>query len=721
MPQAQATELFRTFVKGIITEAGPLTYPENASIDEANTVLFRKGNRARRLGMDYDTATNFATTLDTTLEEVNEFIWEAPDLDAAKTMLCVQIGYTLHFFAMNTLDVIGGKKSYTLDLRAFLAPGRTETELAQSKVSMASGKGYLFIVSEPIEPVLVEYDATLDSITPKSIIIQIRDFDGVDDGLAPDEEPTTLSTNHNYNLHNQGWGQGSGNTQSYYDPFLGQYVTYTLAGGGTSPITSYFTEFSRYPGNNKQWWVAKAAVADSGAGIDIGDFLPKVLNKVTSGNARVPRGHFILDAFNKDRSFVSGITGITPEVTRERPSAVAFFAGRAWYGSGSTVYFSQVMTDRNKAGQCFQEADPTSEDISDLVATDGGVIPIPEANNILGIIPSGNGLLVFAINGIWFISGADGGFGADDYSVAKVGPVGTQNARAFVATKDSVFWWSDEGIVMMKQNTGPFGSVPGDYNNENITQPTIQRIYNEIPAKSKTYVKSAFDYRNNKIYWLYNDGKLTGKTVYNAALVLDLSLGAFSRWTFTSDTDYPTIVGAFVRPALIETLQEIIYDGDERLGPVRYLVVNDGDMYIAECKSLKFVDWYSVDSVGAGYESFVECGYVIKDDAMRKKQAPNLTVIMEATGRSESCYFQVKWDWATESFTNKWSNSFQTYRYPRFRAIDNEFNSGYNTVVTKNRIRGSGRAMVFRFSSDEAGKDFNILGWQPQYLGNTNV
>ena len=720
MAQAKATELFNTFVKGIITEAGPLTYPENASIDETNTVLFRKGNRARRLGMGFISSTSVAIPVNLKTEEINEFVWEAPSNDSSQTLIALQVGYNIHFFCLCATDVVASKKSYVLDLRPFLAPGKTTEDVAQNKVSFASGKGFLFVASAYIEPVIVEYQPDTNVFTANAVVIQIRDFDGIDDGLAPDEEPTSLSPAHQYNLHNQGWGQGSGNTQSYYDPFNGQYVTYAVP-SETSPITAYFTETGRYPGNNKQWWVAKASVADPDAGVELGDFLPDVLNKFTSGNTRAPRGHFILNAFNKDRSFASGIAGIVPQVTRERPNSVAFYSGRAWYGSGSTVYFSQVMTDKSKAGQCFQEADSTSEDISDLVATDGGVIPIPEANTITGIVPSGDGLLVFAINGIWFINGADNGFTAVEYSVTKVGPVGTQNARAFVATKNTVFWWSDEGIISMTQNTSAFGSIPGDYANQNITQQTIQKIYNAIPASSKLYVKSVFDYRNNKVYWLYDDSDEVTKTVYTGAIVLDLSLGAFSRWTFAKGTGFPVVVGAYVVPALVETLQNILYDGDERLGPVRFLTMQGNNLRVAEASSTEFVDWHSVDGLGLLYDSFVECGYVIKEDAMRKKQAPNITVVMEPTGHSESCYFQVKWDWAATAFTGKWTNPIQVYRYSRFRALDNDFESGYNTIVTKNRIRGSGRAMVFRFFSNEAGKDFSVLGWQPQYLGNTNV
>ena len=54
MSRAETTKLYRTFVKGMITEASPLTYPEDASYDEDNMILYRKGNRSRRLGINFE-------------------------------------------------------------------------------------------------------------------------------------------------------------------------------------------------------------------------------------------------------------------------------------------------------------------------------------------------------------------------------------------------------------------------------------------------------------------------------------------------------------------------------------------------------------------------------------------------------------------------------------------------------------------------------------------
>ena len=54
--RAAANKEYNSFVRGLITEASPLTYPENASIDEENFILNRNGSRRRRQGIDYESS-----------------------------------------------------------------------------------------------------------------------------------------------------------------------------------------------------------------------------------------------------------------------------------------------------------------------------------------------------------------------------------------------------------------------------------------------------------------------------------------------------------------------------------------------------------------------------------------------------------------------------------------------------------------------------------------
>lgn len=67
-----------------------------------------------------------------------------------------------------------------------------------------------------------------------------------------------------------------------------------------------------------------------------------------------------------------------------RPEVNGIFAGRVWYSGiaserlGNRVYFSQVLLTDTQIGRMYQEYDPTAEEFSELIKTDGGFIEIPE-------------------------------------------------------------------------------------------------------------------------------------------------------------------------------------------------------------------------------------------------------------------------------------------------------------------------------------------------------
>jgi hypothetical protein len=49
-----------------------------------------------------------------------------------------------------------------------------------------------------------------------------------------------------------------------------------------------------------------------------------------------------------------------------------------------------------------------------------------------------------------------------------------------------------------------------------------------------------------------------------------------------------------------------------------------------------------------------------------------------------------------------------------------EMQDGQPVVVTKNKVRGRGRALQLKFTA-EAGKDAHILGWQTNFNVETRV
>jgi hypothetical protein len=393
----------------------------------------------------------------------------------------------------------------------------------------------------------------------------------------------------------------------------------------TDPITHYYNRVGRYPANNQQWWLARSEVDDSSKGLLIGDFMPEVLQKIYMGNLHAPRGHYVLSAFNKDRASISGVSGIPAEVTNTRPSSVSFFSGRAWFAADSTVYFSQILTDKSKAGLCHMESDPTSENISDPLATDGGVIPIPESFKIIRMVPHGGAILVFARNGVWAITGTASGFTALDISVNKVSPIGCRSPMSVVETDDAVFWWSDVGIMGVTQEKGAYSPIAA-FSKTNVSEQTIQAYYNAIPDINREGVKGVFDPKSNCIYWLYKESAGTGSL--DKVLILDLTLGSFYPWKFSS--------GGYSIKGIYVGNRNNTYTIPTDIEPsqVEYVVTSGSSLRIAQVRSGTFTDWYSINNVGVTYDSYMEAGYELFADAMRNKNIPYLFAYLTRTGQN---------------------------------------------------------------------------------------
>lgn len=241
MARAKANKLYRTFVKGLITEAGYLTYPEDASSDELNTVISRKGNRTRRLGIDYEDG---YVLIDLAVDEgqvVNEFVWIAADRTAGKNFLCLQNGSVVNFFLLGQGAVSDSLESFEVDLSEYKVANASNSDIYNNYAQFSAGHGFLFIVHPYTEPLCVEYDKDTNEITIVRVVVQIRDFEGVYDGLANDEEPSTLSSEHHYNLLNQGWvapgtrsstsgGGGTITESTYINPWTGEETPYSPGG-----------------------------------------------------------------------------------------------------------------------------------------------------------------------------------------------------------------------------------------------------------------------------------------------------------------------------------------------------------------------------------------------------------------------------------------------------------------------------------------------------------
>ena len=739
---AKTEKVFRSFVKGLITEASPLTFPENASIDEQNFVLNRDGSRSRRLGLDYE-GTYAKTSTGLTADDIKEgkqsfHRWDTPSGTSSIAIGVVRVKNKLWF-----VDLLTSAPSANL-----LNSGNpiTITGLSNNNIETSTLNNQLIIVGKDLDkPVVLSYDYTTDTVSQRTVDIKVRDIWGLDDSLEDDERPATLSDEHKYNLRNQGWNEN------------------IVTKGGGDALDETFTALSAYPSNSDQWTLGKIS---NSSDADYEKFDPEVLEKNSQSRYSVSRGSIVIDAFDRGSSREAGtdVTGLNSDTETGNISTVASYAQRIFYsGIDSTVtdgdakspnysgyiFFTKVVTSDSDFGKCYQEADPTDPGINDIIDSDGGTIQIPEATRIVKIASSQSSLLVFAENGIWEIYGDTGGFIASSFQANKISTNGIFNANSVVNINGNFMYWSKAGIYTLVTD-----AASGRFRAETISLTTIQTLFLQIPDIGKNNCKGFYDEKENRVRWLYNDADDITYTNnnyinrYTKELVFDLTLQAFYTNVFsqlaTSSpyvADYIEVPGyaisSFDEAVLVTNGNTVIDSNSDtvvttedlllnRSSQFSYLTIAGTNFTISKFNNLTFKDWVTEDGTGANYSSYLVTGYELFNDVMREKQTPYIFFYFNRTedgytadganlilNNQSSCKVQAQWNWANSANSGKWGNEFQAYRLLRNyipSGSGDPFDYGDGVIVTKSKLRGSGKTLSIKISSEE-GKDMKLLGW----------
>jgi hypothetical protein len=755
-----------TFVGGLITEASPLTFPANASLDEDNFILNRDGSRNRRLGMDFEDGhvsipTNIAIPADGNIATTS-VRWNNAGGNPDKSLIVVQIGNQLKVFDTAT-NPISNNEIYDT---TFIEVG------VDKPFSYAIVDGTLVVVTGRKAISILKY--INGTITLTDDILRIRDQFGVTDivsgvnlrqGNGITIRPTVRTDAHIYNLRNQTFAQPRKiiDGEILQDPI----VTFQNAATTAYPSNSDAVTFALYPDTQ-----------------DSDDRLSERFNAkdiVSSpvGTYPAPKGYFIIDAMARGQSRLQEIqklmaqyaqltvpvNALHGDTTPGGPTVVCEYAGRLFYAgfSGETidpddnspkmssyVLFSQVVEDPTDITTCYQDGDPTSKETPDLLDTDGGFIRIEGAYNILKLINVGTALAVLAANGVWLIQGgSDYGFKATNYLTTKITTHGCDSPNSVVVIDKTFMFWSDDGIYNIAPNQF------GDYIAENITQKTIQTFYDQIEGLDRRACKAVYDTYDKKVRWLY--GGRVNSAAKTRELVLDTTIGAFYpatigaltgklplpiagvivppfRTTLISDpvTVQTEPVTASASPVIVNTAQtmsvikETIYVIIESVTPtVRFS--------FGSYRDAGHRDWRSVDGVGIDAPSFLLTGYQSAGDFQRKKQIVYMTAHFNKTetGFDEdfvplnpsSCLVQAQWDWANSANSGQWGREFQAYRHRRLYMPANTgdtFNDGNATVRTRNKLRGQGKVLSLLFKS-EPDLHLDLLGWSLIMGVNSNV
>tara|TARA_R110000744_G_scaffold124306_1_gene229832 strand:- start:138 stop:2276 length:2139 start_codon:yes stop_codon:yes gene_type:complete len=702
MPQSLIQKTVNNFVKGLITEAAELTFPESASVNESNCDLRRDGSRRRREAVAVESNAVLSSFTISNSEIVGTGTWINVGGNAALEFLVVQKGNTIFFYNKAELPYSDQVISGSISLATYEFAGSIGSN--NVKCQYASINGTLIISSGAIDTIVASYDGT--NVSVSSIAFKTRDFEWQGDTDTYPEEAASDAIRL-YDTTNAGW----------------------TGDKGDAALTAYKAASSnQLPPLTHPWYAGK----DSDNAFDAAEW-----KLIFAGTTLTGNGHFILDFFSKVR------TGITTETESSRFKSVASFSGRVFYAgltsakNAGTILFSRLVEDNADLGKCHQQNDPTSEYLSDLLATDGGFINIPDAVNIQLLYSFRASLFVFAENGVWQVTGVDGIFSATAYGINRVSNIGILNPQTFIEADGLPFWWSRFGI-----HTLAVDEVSGQGSEQNITLPTIQTFWDKISTGAKSKITSVYDNINKKVYWAYPDNDETVEAKLNNILILDLTLQAFYPWKISDQTSSTSCVvgcafysgfgAAELELDVITAAGDDVVQGTDDIistqvsdfntgDPALVLLVRDGatnKLTMATFAGDTFLDWGE-----ANYSSFAESGYDFGGDLIIKKNAPYIAVYSRLTetgftGSEDAGYESIRpssllvssaWD-----FNENFNTAQQAYRLKFPVLVDSgnitNFNYPEDVITTRLKVRGHGRSVRLRYESEQ-GKDFILLGW----------
>lgn len=699
MPRSAGTSIENAFNRGLITEVTGVNSPENSVSQTINVIYDRRGRAIKRPPFHYEDGNVFNTI--PAAGARTEYLWETVGNSDDISFVVLQFGSLIRFYeAAGDSPLSQNQKSFTVNLLTYKVSGVSDSTVQNTPAQYTTGKGYLFIAHPNCDTIYVKYTSSTDTITTNRITLTNRDFEGVVDNLRIDERPSSLSNAHKYNLYNQGW-----------------YASTYTSVGNVNALDRWDTLRTDFPANSDVWWYYTAATDGIG---ETGGLLFISGDKIRSdtglyGNTPAAKGHYIVNSFSTNRSSQSGVTVTEKTSSGARPSVVAFFAGRAFYGGvsaqgyNSLIYFSQIIERDDQLGKCYQANDPTSKETFDLLDSDGGVIEIQGIANIIDMKVIGEQIFVFASNGVWAIGGSnEGPFRATDYTVSKVSSYPAISRSNIVEVGSLPVWWNYEGIFTMQKNQVGLTSEVTSASNT-----TIQEFFDLIPQSCKRTAKGTFNDQSQLIYWIYSDDE-NSPSSYSNILILDavsLAFYVFSlpeqgyeisglvsvrsiRPVFQQDNVVTNLLDQVVvsGPSNVYIETQVGYSAQSKI--FKFVTTSGTSMTFSELSGDDYLDWGLYD-----YEASFVTGYRIRGELLKKFQTNYLTIVTEDVDDG-SVMMQPLWDYSNSPDSGRHGNPQQAYRSRNLRDYQR----------SRLKIRGTGYSLQFRFFG-QTGLPFTIIGW----------
>lgn len=763
--QVQRSEIIG-FSKGLMTDVNPLSSQLDTTKAEVNFEFEVDGSRSRRLGLDREPfGLDFPTELDWNqlrLSKTSSYFWEGVGGDPLLDLIVIQVGKTLYFFKPN-----GGTRSETTLFGSVELPFSDNINLRYGPLD-----GFLGIVNGSPDIGLVTYKPSDNSFSYSSFRITIRDMFGVEETEDIKFETHKnyrgpLTREHYYNLYNQGWAI----PRKEWTTVGALTDTVKLGSNGDHTVKS--------PSNSDSVWIGMDHKPISETSVENFEaFHYKLFEGVLGSDAVAAKGFFLIDAFQRGSSRVQEwnehiadfpitgqlVTGYTPpsDTTSGGPTSICAHSGRFFYSGcrgvvagsdarspnwNNVVFFTQLVQNKRDFGKCYQEGDPTSRESSDVVDTDGGFFFISEAKNIHTMYSFGDRLFLIAENGVWTVSGGSNyGFTATNYKVEKISNFGGIPNQSFVEFGGVGYFWGWDGIYTISKNQF------GDWDVINVSKEVIDEFYSLISAESKQTCQGLVDRARRQLRWIYTEGTLFDGAI-SKEMILDLKFKAFHPFTVESHPeneayilsgaqfgDFSTVFNEGVVLVGLKTVMvgdKVVRSAQSQIVPldsnVRYLTVRSNEagkltFAFAEYRNTAFQDWAftgsPVDAAG-----FLETNAFTGGDFTVNKQSPYISMAFKSTERiyvptsgdidvTSSCIGRFKWGFSTSDRSGKWSREQQMYRPSKFYYDDSNVDNGFGLLITKTKLRGIGKALVFHVRTEPL-KDCHIYGWNLSLTANS--
>lgn len=645
-------------VKSWITEATPANWPEGACSDILNMEIGPTGEVLRRLGIVEEQAGgNLILAAQAPLDAyaVTAHLWKDAGGSPGNDILIIQRGLAIAAYGNSypLADYFVGNFTLPVDV--------VDPKAASYPIAVTSINGDAIIVHPQIKPQVLSLndDGTLTLTTIK---LEMRVQESI--SFAPvSSRPTALTPEYEFDLRNAGWPY---NAVASIDEKGTGIVS-------TDPVEYTKQKIGVYPALSDIYYSAKTSTAEEANAIGV--YSPWELRKTEPTSGFAINGRFITEVFSLNTStlmsasylpipqdpelgalldaiealFPDGgfdklgqagsplTTGTVTRSTTRRPTAVATLNGRIVYAGRDyndayCLFFSQLAVSKLVYGKCYQEADPTAEEVNDLVATDGGVIRAPGMGTVLKMVEMNSQLIIFSTTGVWALDGGGAGdaFSATAFRISRISAEGCLSTSSVVELGDAIMFFGKTGIHAVAIDSTGITSV------QNVSLNTIQTFYDSIPLSAKVIAAGAADATLGRVEWtmtLHDDAEY-----YTLILVFDARLGGWRkhRVSYTQEriliplSPYSSTsagAGAVLEdplttttgePITTTTLEPIVYTTTMFVGDAaatrrfRYIIGTHlgPEMRIGEMRSTTFRDWYGLAVTPTDAAGYIDFPYI---------------------------------------------------------------------------------------------------------------